>query len=94
MDYTEFKRQLGKAGLSAKEFAELVKMNPNSVTNYKKAGLVPAHWAIVAALMGELAENKLNFKDILEKIDIHPKKVRGAQPPGLFGRKNSYAGAS
>lgn len=89
MDYIEFKRQLGKAGLSAKEFAELVKMNPNSVTNYKKTGVIPVHWAIVAALMGEMAENNLNFRTILGKITIFPKKVRGAQQSGLFGGRGS-----
>lgn len=88
MDYVEFKRQLGKAGLSAKEFAELVKMHPNSVTNYKKMGVIPAHWAIVAALMGEMAENNLNFRAILGKIAIFPKKIRGARQSSLFGGRD------
>lgn len=83
MNYAEFKRQLGKAGLSAREFAGLVKMNPNSVTNYKKKDTIPSHWAIVAALMGEMAENNLNFRDILARIHIIPKKIRGAQQFGF-----------
>jgi transcriptional regulator with XRE-family HTH domain len=41
MPYEEFQRLMGKAGLSIKEFATLLDMNPNSITNYKKIGKVP-----------------------------------------------------
>ena len=85
MTYEEFRRQLGKAGLSAREFADLVKMNRNSITNYAKDGVVPSHWAIVAVLMGEMADNGLDFKKALGKIEIEPNKVRGAAAKGRFG---------
>lgn len=85
MDYKEFRRQLGKAGLTNRSFAELVKINPNSVTNYKKDGDVPSHWAIVALLMGVLADNKIEFKDALSGIEIEPNKVRGNAAKGRFG---------
>lgn len=85
MTYEEFRRQLGKAGLTLKQFAGLVKLNRNSVTNYAAHGEVPSHWAIVAVLMGEMAERKIDFKNILEKIDISPKKVRGSAAQGKFG---------
>ena len=85
MTYEEFRRQLGKAGLTAKQFADLVKLNRNSVTNYAAQNEVPAHWAIVAALMGEMAERQIDFKTILENIDIAPNKVRGNAAKGKFG---------
>lgn len=85
MTYEEFRRQLGKAGLTSKQFADLVKLNCNSVTNYATHGEVPAHWAIVAVLLGEMAERKIDFKSILEAIDISPKKVRGSAAKGKFG---------
>lgn len=85
MDYKEFRRQLGKAGLTNKSFAELVKINPNSVTNYKKDGDVPSHWAIVALLMGVLADNKIDFKEALSEIEIEPNKVRGTAAKGRWG---------
>jgi len=85
MTYEEFRRQLGKAGLTSKQFADLVKLNCNSVTNYATQGEVPSHWAIVAVLMGEMAERKIDFKSILETIDISPKKVRGSAAKGKFG---------
>lgn len=88
MDYEEFKRQLGKAGISGREFSRIVKLNPNSLTNYAKTGKIPAHWAIIAALMGEMAEKGLDFKAVINEIDLEPNKVRGAAQKGKFGGTN------
>lgn len=85
MDYEEFRRHLGKAGLTNKEFAEIVKINRNSITNFKKDGEVPDHWAIVAMLMGVMADNGLDFKEPLSRIEIDQKKVRGNAAKGRFG---------
>lgn len=84
MDYHEFKRHLGKAGLTAREFSELVRINANSLSNYSKTQSIPSHWAVVAALMGEMAENGLDFRGVLNRLDISPKKVRGAASRGHF----------
>lgn len=84
MSYDEFKRHVGKAGLSLKEFAALIKLNSTSISNYAKSGEVPSHLAIIAALLAELAERKVNFKEILANIDIADKKPRGAGK-GKFG---------
>jgi len=84
MTYEEFQRQIGKAGLSKRKFAELIKMNPNSLTNYARAGEVPAHLAIISVLLGALAENQIDYFKILKVIEIEPKKPRGARK-GAFG---------
>ena len=39
MMYEEFLRQLGKAGLTVKEFAQLIRMNRVSISNLADAGL-------------------------------------------------------
>jgi len=83
--YSEFRRQLGKAGLTTAEFARLIKLNPNSITNYSKRGTVPNNLAVIATLMGHMVDNGLAFEEILEKIDISPNKVRGAASIGKFG---------
>ena len=85
MTYEEFRRQIGKAGLTNTAFADLVKINRNSITNFKKDGEVPVHWAIVAVLMAEMADGKLDFKEPLSKIEIESKKVRGTAAKGRFG---------
>lgn len=84
MTYTEFQRQIGKAGLTIREFADLVKMNRISLSNYGKKGEVPSHLAVIAALLGEMAERKIDYREVLAKIDITPKKPRGAGI-GKFG---------
>lgn len=77
MTYDEFKRQLGKAGIKAREFAGLIKLHPNSVTNYARQGAVPSHLAVIVTLMGEMAENRLDFRAVLSRIEIVPNKPRG-----------------
>lgn len=85
MDYETFRSHLGRARLTNKDFAELVKLNSKSITNFAKDDYVPAHWAIVALLMGELAGNDLEFRHLIEKMEIKPNKVRGAAAIGRWG---------
>lgn len=85
MSYEEFLRQLGKAGLKIGEFSEIVKMHRNSITNCSKSGIVPSHLAIIATLMGEMAEHRIDYKKPLSRIDIRAKKLRGTAAIGRFG---------
>lgn len=73
--YAEFRRQLGKAGLTVKSFAELIKQTPNSITNHAKSGEVPSHLAIIATLMGEMAENGQDFRATLSRIQFGSSKA-------------------
>ncbi|OIQ87296.1 hypothetical protein GALL_308570 [mine drainage metagenome] len=68
MTYTEFKRQLGKAGLTVRAFAALMGQTPNSITNYASKGEVPTHLAIIAVLMGEMADAGMDFRSVLRAI--------------------------
>lgn len=89
MDYKELTRNIGKAGLSIKEFAELIKANPNSITNLSKKEFMPKNIAIISVLLGELAENKIPFKDLLEKLDLQEQKARRKDDDKtLFQKKN------
>lgn len=85
MTYDEFRWQLGKAGLSVKSFAELIKQNPNSITNYAAQGEVPPHLAIIAALMGDMAESGQDFRATLSRIQFDAAKPRGSAVKGTFG---------
>lgn len=84
MYYEEFKRHLGKAGLTVREFASLMGINNNSVSNYAAVGQVPSHHAIVVALMGVMAENHLDFRAAIHGLKVQPKRVRGAAAIGRF----------
>ena len=85
MNYDEFLRHVGKSGLTLKEFAGLIQMNRVSISNLSKKRAVPSHLAVIACLMGEMAERKIDFQATLAKIEIEPKKPRGAAAKGKFG---------
>ena len=85
MIYDEFQRHIGKAGLTLTEFAALIRMNRVSLSNLSKKGDVPTHLAIMASLMGEMAEHKIDFRKTLASISISPKKPRGGSVKGRFG---------
>ncbi len=87
MTYDEFRRQLGKAGLTVKSFAELIKQKPNSITNYAAQGEVPPHLAIIVALMADMADHELDFRSALSRIHFDAAKPRGSAAKGKFGGK-------
>ena len=85
MTYDEFRRQLGKAGLTVKGFAGLINQSPNSISNYASQGQVPAHFAIIAALMGDMAESGQDFRATLARIRYENNKPRRGAAKGRFG---------
>ena len=74
MPYTEFQRLIGKAGLAIKEFAALLDMKPNSITNYCHQGVVPTHIAVIVALISTMKDEGLDFYPIFEKIKSYSKE--------------------
>ncbi|KAB8041137.1 helix-turn-helix domain-containing protein [Janthinobacterium aquaticum] len=77
MNYEEFRRQLGKAGLTVSAFAEMINMNKVSLSNYRNKN-VPSHLAIIATLLGAMADGQTDFRNVLSNADIERKKPRGA----------------
>lgn len=76
MDYLTFKKTLAHAGLSIREFADLLHMNKNSITNYAK-GEVPAHLGIIAQLVVALADRDVDFRATFASVPVRPKRSRG-----------------
>lgn len=85
MTYDEFQRHVGKAGLTIKSFAELIRMNRISLSNYAKQGEIPSHLAVIATLLGEMADRGIDYTTVLSRIEIEPKRPRGAGMRGKFG---------
>ena len=77
MDHKEFIRQLGKAGLTQVEFANLPCMPPATLSSYRKKERVPDHAAVIASLVGEMADHGLEFRHVFERIGIQRNKPRG-----------------
>lgn len=85
MNYDELVRNIGKAGLTIKEFAELIKANPNSITNLSnKDKNVPKNLAIIAVLLGELVDNDIDYKPLFSRMALEPQKAR---VENSFGKK-------
>lgn len=75
MLYAEFRRHLGKAGMTINDFAAYLCIRPASVSNYSKSGSVPRAYAIIAILLGEAADRGVNSAQLLENFGITPRAV-------------------
>ncbi len=85
MDYKELTRHIGKAGLTIREFAKLIKANPNSITNLSnKKKKIPKNLAIIAVLLGEIVDKQIDYKPLFEQLDLEPQKARIEKS---FGKK-------
>lgn len=70
MNYTEFRRHLGKAGLTINEFAALLGVKPSSVSNYSARPPVPAKYALLAVLLGEMVDRGIDFRSVLSRYGV------------------------
>ena len=55
-----------------------------------------SHLAVIACLMGEMAERGVDYRDALSRIEIEPKKAQGAAARGKFAgdhQTDMFAGA-
>jgi len=68
MTYDKFKHELKRAKLTIKTFAELLEMNPTSITNYKRTGAVPQHLAIIVVMLAELSARGCGFEIIEQRV--------------------------
>ena len=72
MTYSEFRRHLGKAGMTINEFAAYLCVRPSSVSNYAKTGEVPRTYAMLAVLMGEAVDRGVPIADVFTRYGITP----------------------
>jgi hypothetical protein len=84
LPYATFVAELERAGLSVRGFAELIGMNPNSITNYKRTGTLPQHIALVAVRVAEMAAKGLDYRAVIAKV-APTRQPRGATRQGRFG---------
>jgi len=56
--------------MSLSDFARLLDVRPASVSNHKKSGVVPKHYAVVAVLLGHLGDEHFEFRDLLHKHGV------------------------
>ena len=85
MVYADFIARLEKIGLSVRGFAELIGMNPNSVSNYARKGELPSHLALIVVLVVAVGEMGGDYRRIISTVGVTPKKPRGRGRHGQFG---------
>jgi len=73
MTYLEFKRHVGKAGLSIDDFSSLLGVRPASVSNYSKKGRVPTPYAVIAVLLGDAADQGTDPIKVLARYGVRTK---------------------
>lgn len=83
--YAEFQLELRKSGLSVVDFAQIVGMRANSVSNYARAERIPQHLALIAVLLAELAACGRDYRSVADRVNITRKRPRGRGRPGRFG---------
>jgi len=89
MKYEELIRNIGKAGLDVKQFADLLKANPNSITNLSQKDVVPKNIMIIAVLLGELVDKGIEYKSLFEKMNLKEQKARRkSDDKTLFKKKD------
>lgn len=84
MLYVDFVSEIERSGHSVRSFAELIGMNPNSITNYAGRGELPQHIALIAVLVAEMSANGLDYSRAIAKV-APKKQPRGASRSGHFG---------
>lgn len=85
MPYADFVAELSRIGLSLRAFAELIGMNPNSISNYARTGELPSHLALIVVLMVGVSELGGDFRQVMSKVSLTMKKPRGGARRGHFG---------
>lgn len=85
MPYADFLSELVRAGLSVRAFADLIGMNPNSISNYARVGEVPTHLGLIAVLVAELSTQGIDYRRAIGKVEVALKKPRGGARLGHFG---------
>lgn len=83
MDYQEFRRQLGKAGMTVNEYAALLHVRPSSISNYAKKGFVPQSHAIIAVAVGDAGDRGTAFLALLARYGVYPDPSKSGSDPKI-----------
>ncbi len=77
MTFIEFKKRLLDGDITLPKFAKLVKISEKNLQSYKKKGEVPNLVAVAIESFAIMKENNLNYKDIIENLNLKNKKKEG-----------------
>ncbi|MGB3751213.1 MAG: hypothetical protein WA945_06560 [Arcobacteraceae bacterium] len=78
MTFVEFKKLLLDADISLPKFSKLIKVNEKNLQSYKKKEEVPNAIAVVAKCFAHLNAEGVDFRTIIETLDLQAKTKEGA----------------
>lgn len=88
MTYDELVFYIHNSGMSIREFADSLNMQPNSITNLKKEGIsIPKLLFAVALLVYKVNKLGGNAKEVLEPFEFEKIKPKRKSGDELFKKK-------
>ncbi|PLY11036.1 MAG: hypothetical protein C0626_00230 [Arcobacter sp.] len=78
MTFIDFKKLLLDAELTIPKFTALIKVSEKNIQAYKKKKEVPNAIAVVAACFAKMNQDGVDFKEIIEDLDLKKKEKKGA----------------
>lgn len=78
MTFIEFKKHLLDAEISLPKFSKLIKVSEKNLQSYKKKGEVPNPIAVTVVCFVEMHKAGLDYRDIVEKLDLQAKTKKGS----------------
>ena len=78
MTFIEFKKHLLDAEISLPKFSKLIKVSEKNLQSYKKKGEVPNPIAVIVVCFVEMHKAGLDYRDIVEKLDLQAKTKKGS----------------
>lgn len=78
MTFIDFKKLLLDAELTIPKFTTLIKVSEKNIQAYKKKKEVPNAIAVVAACFAKMNQDGIEYKDMIEELDLKKKEKKGA----------------
>lgn len=78
MTFIEFKKLLLDAELTIPKFTALIKVSEKNIQAYKKKEEVPNAIATVAACFAYMNKEGIDYKELIENLDLKKKEKKGA----------------
>jgi len=78
MTFIEFKKLLLDADISLPKFSKLIKVSEKNLQSYKKKEEVPNAIAVVAKCFAHMNESKVDYRELIETLDLQAKTKEGA----------------
>lgn len=78
MTFIEFKKLLLDAELTIPKFTALIKVSEKNIQSYKKKEEVPNAIASVAACFAKMNQEGMDYKNLINELDLHKKEKKGA----------------